>query len=190
MNREELYNALDYVNHSRERRMQMAGLLLSRPELLGTLIEIAFEDKNPVSSKAFWVIEFTVKKKLEYLFPHLDKFIDQLGKVKLDSSVRPVAKICECLCLCYFSDQANKCQQVLNDIHLEKITTACFDWLIGDHKVAAKAYSMTSLLLLGRKFEWIHEELQLILEQNYANGSAAYKARARHTLAKLKKSWQ
>ena len=61
-----------------------------------------------------------------------------------------------------------------------------FDWLIGNHKVAAQAYSMTCLLLLGEKFDWIHPELKMILEQNYAVGSAAYKARARMTLAKLK----
>ncbi|MGB3152866.1 MAG: adenylosuccinate lyase, partial [Maribacter sp.] len=64
---------------------------------------------------------------------------------------------------------------------------ACFDWLIGNHKVAAKAYSMTCLLFLGRKFDWIHPELKLVLEQNYASGSAAYKARARMTLAKINK---
>jgi hypothetical protein len=70
--------------------------------------------------------------------------------------------------------------------HLELITASCFDWLIGDHKVAAKVYAMTSLLLLGRKFEWIHPELKMVIEQNYASGSAAYKARARMTLEKLK----
>lgn len=69
--------------------------------------------------------------------------------------------------------------------HLTQITTTCFDWLIGNQKVAAKAYSMTSLLMLGSKFDWIWPELRLILEQNYHNGSPAYQARARMTLAKL-----
>jgi len=70
--------------------------------------------------------------------------------------------------------------------HLEQMGAACFDWLIGEHKVAAKAYSMTSLLLLGHRFEWIHPELKMVLQQNYSSGSAAYKARARITLSKLK----
>ncbi|MEX0288411.1 MAG: adenylosuccinate lyase [Flavobacteriaceae bacterium] len=186
MTREELSDALNYVNSSREKRTRMSQIVMDNPHLIGPLIEIALENKDPISSKASWVLEFTVKGKLEYLFPYIDLFADHLGKPNLDSSIRPFAKICECLCLCYFSKTTNACQQILTDAHLEKIATACFDWLIGDHKVAAKAYSMTSLLLLGSKFSWIYEELQLVLEQNYSSGSAAYKARARHTLARLK----
>lgn len=106
--------------------------------------------------------------------------------MKLDSSVRPIAKICEFLIKAYFSKNINETKSVLKEIHLEQITTACFDWLIGEHKVAAKAYSITSLLLLGQKYEWIHPELKMVLEKNYPEGSAAYKARARMTLAKLK----
>jgi hypothetical protein len=71
--------------------------------------------------------------------------------------------------------------------HLEHMATSCFDWLIGDQKVAVKAYSMTCLLLLGRKFDWIHPELKLVLTENYAQGSAAYQARAGIILGKLNK---
>lgn len=186
MTAEELYAALDYVNHSREKRFKMAQLIIGSPHLFEPLLKIGFEANNHVSSKAFWVIEFAVKNELNYLFPNINYFIDNLGNLKLESSIRPAAKICELLILCYFSKEEHDCQFVLDDKHLEKITTACFDWLIGDHKVATKAYSMTSLLHLGNKFAWVHQELVLILEQNYAQGSAAYKARARHTLAKLK----
>jgi len=48
---------------------------------------------------------------------------------------------------------------------------------------------MTCLLLLGRKFDWILPELKMVLEQNYENGSAAYKARARMTIEKINKSF-
>jgi hypothetical protein len=165
----------------------MARLILDNRNLVGPRMEIAFEVGDPVSSKACWVLEFTAKKRLPYLFPHLDYFTGHIGKVQLQSSVRPVAKICECLMLCFFSEQKNECQQELTNTHLQKIATASFDWLIGDHKVAVKAYSMTCLLLLGKEFDWIHAELKLVIEKNYAEGSAAHKARARHTLAKLKR---
>ena len=49
---------------------------------------------------------------------------------------------------------------------------------------------MTSLYLLGNKFEWIRPELQMILEQNYSLGSAAYKARARQILVLINKNNQ
>ncbi|TMM53669.1 adenylosuccinate lyase [Maribacter algarum] len=186
MNKEQLYDALDYVNHSREKRMEMAMLISENPQLIKPLLEIAFEDKNPISSKACWVMEFTAKENLPYLFPYLNQFTKAIGLLKLDSSVRPMAKICEYLIKGYFQKKHEDVRTALNEVHLEEITSACFDWLIGNHKVAAQAYSMTCLLLLGRKFDWIHPELKMTLEKNYAAGSAAYKARARMTLEKIK----
>ncbi|NNK75510.1 MAG: adenylosuccinate lyase [Maribacter sp.] len=186
MTKEELYASMDYVNHSREKRKEMASLMKANPKLLRPLMEIVFEVNNPISCKASWVLEYSVKSNLTYILPHIDFFCENISRVQLDAAVRPMAKICEMLIKAYFLKNENETQAVLTARHLEQIAIACFDWLIGDHKVAAKAYSMTSLLLLGRKFDWIHTELKMVLEQNYASGSAAYKARARLTLAKLK----
>ncbi|MFK7812342.1 MAG: adenylosuccinate lyase [Maribacter sp.] len=186
MNKAQLYKALDYVNHSREKRMEMAILVSKNPQLVDPLLEIAFNDTSLISSKACWVLEFTAKENLPFLFQYLDEFTANIASLKLDSSVRPMAKICEYLTKAYFQKKDKKVIAALTEKHLEEIASACFDWLIGNHKVAAQAYSMTCLLLLGRKYDWIHPELKLMLEQNYANGSAAYKARARLTLAKIK----
>ncbi|QCX00326.1 adenylosuccinate lyase [Aggregatimonas sangjinii] len=186
MTKTELYELLDYVNHSREKRMEMARMVLSNSELVQPLFEIGFDVDNPISSKACWILEFTAREKLAYIFPHLDVFTTGLGIVHFDSSIRPLAKICELLVVSYYSKEKNTTQKALTRVHLESITEACFDWLIGDSKVAPKAYAMTSLLLLGQTFDWIHPELKIIVEQHYATGSAAYKARARMVLAKLK----
>ncbi|VAW12067.1 FIG00653133: hypothetical protein [hydrothermal vent metagenome] len=185
MNKEQLYSMLDCVDHSRKKRAEMAVLVSNSPKLVEPLLKIAFDVDDPISSKACWVLEFTAKNNLPYIFPNLTSFTLRLGTLHLDSSVRPMAKICEFLIKAYFQKKGYHLQMVLTDEHLELITTACFDWLIGDFKVASKAYSMTSLLLLGRKFDWIHPELKIILEQNYSTGSPAYKARARMTLEKL-----
>lgn len=186
MTKTELYELLDYVNHSREKRMEMAQMVLSNSKLVPSMLEIGFDVDNPVSSKACWILEFTTRQKLACIFPHLDVFTRRLRIVHLDSSVRPVAKICELLIVSYYSKEKNTTQKALTRVHLERITEACFDWLIGESKVAPKAYAMTSLLLLGRTFDWIHPELKIIVEQHYAAGSAAYKARARMVLAELK----
>jgi hypothetical protein len=59
--------------------------------------------------------------------------------------------------------------------------------MISDQKVAVKAYSMRSLYLLGSEFDWIHEELILILERDFASQSAGFKARARDLIKRMKK---
>jgi len=151
----------------------MANLVRDNPNLIAPLFEIAFDVDTPISSRACWVLEFTAKERLDFLLPYLNRFTKQLRTVHLDSSVRPMAKICEYLITAYYSKKENNVQAMLTPMHLERISTACFDWMISNQKVAAQAYSMTCLYL------------KLLLEQNYSSGSAAYKARARMILRKL-----
>ena len=63
----------------------------------------------------------------------------------------------------------------------------CFDWLITNQKVAAEAYAMETLYLLGTEIDWIHSELVIIIEQHINTKTAAYKARGRITIEKIKK---
>lgn len=183
--KKDLYQSLDYINATRRKRTEMSNIVLKNTDLLEPLMEIAFDVNNPISSKACWILEYVAKENLNYILPYIDIFTHNIGSLKLDSSVRPMAKVCGFLTKAYFSKTKNKTKETLASDHLELMAAACFDWLIGEHKVAAKAYSMTSLLLLGRKFEWIHPELKMVLQLNYSSGSAAYKARARMTLSKL-----
>ena len=185
MTQDDLIKSLDYVNATRKKRMHMSNYILQSPELIEPLLQIAFKGKDPVSNKACWILEFVLKKNLNLIVPYIDVFTQNLHTLTLDSSVRPMAKICEIMIQAYYSKKQNNIQSVLIPKHLELMASACFDWLIGEHKVAAQAYSMTSLLLLGRTFDWIHPELKMVLELNYASGSSAYKARARMTLESL-----
>ncbi len=188
MTKEQLYKVLEHTNHSKEKRKSMAFLVIENPTLFLPLLNLAFKDNSQLSSKACWVIEFTTKENLAAIFPYLDLFTLNIGQLKRDSSVRPVAKVCEYLMTSYFKKADKNTLYHVKEDHLKLITSSCFDWLIGDHKVAAQAYSMTCLFLLGKKFDWIHSELKMVLEQNYNAGSAAYKARARITLEQVKKN--
>lgn len=187
MTTEELYNKLDNVDHTKEKRWQLAKQIIANPYIVTPLLKVAFLVEAPISLKACWSIEYACKNDLTILLPHLDYFTKNLHKMEHESSIRPMAKICELLMLDYFKKTASISKTHFKKENLEQIATVCFDWLISDCKVASKAYSMTSLLLLGNMFPWIHPELKMILEQNYAEGSAAYKARARMTLEKLNK---
>jgi len=44
------------------------------------------------------------------------------------------------------------------------------------------------LFLLGKDIDWIHPELLQILERDFPNLSAGFKARARHIIKKIKVS--
>jgi hypothetical protein len=186
MTEQELYTKLEYTDHTRDKRGQMAAVILNDPFLITPLLSIISRVNDPNSCRASWILESVVRKDMALLYPNLEQFTLLLEKIQFDSAVRPMAKICELLIISFYARTANETKQYVNMEQLKRITAACFDWLIGNHKVAAQAYSMTTLLLLGKTFEWIHPELKIILEQNYATGSAAYKARARMTLKKIK----
>ncbi|MFK7783390.1 adenylosuccinate lyase [Psychroserpens sp.] len=186
MTTEQLYNELNYVNHSREKRLYYANLVISQPNLIPELLNILFKVDDKISCRAAWVFEFMCGENIEAVIPHLDRFTEHIQKVHLDSAVRPVAKVCEYLVKAYYSKIDNAVKTALTSIHKERIVEACFDWMINDEKIAPKAYSMNSLYLLGQDIDWIHPELKIILERDYQMQSSGFKARARHILKKIK----
>jgi hypothetical protein len=183
----ELYKELNYVNHSREKRTYYANLVINNPELTSPLLEILFSVDDKISCRAAWVFEFMCSNTIDSVIPYLDLFTENMSRVHLDSAVRPVAKICELISTAYYGKEASQIKQQLSAIHKERIIEACFDWMINDEKVAPKAYGMNSLYLLGTEYDWVHPELVTILERDFHVQSAAFKARARQILKKVKK---
>ena len=188
MTKDQLYQELKYVNHSREKRLKYANMIINNPELIPILLDIVFDVNDKRSPRAAWLLEFVAREKLEFLLPHLDRITAEMNKIHFDSAVRPMAKICECLTEAFYSKFNNPVKLYLSPIHKERIIECCFDWMINDEKIAPKAYSMNSLYLLGQDYDWIHPELVLILERDFQMQSSGFKARARHILKKIKAS--
>ena len=187
MTTEQLYNELNYVNHSREKRLFYARLMQNNPDLIPKLIEILFKVDDKISPRAAWVFEFMCNHNIDTIIPYLDVFTENMHKVHLDSAERPVAKICEFLAKAYTDKTDSKIKKALTETHKERIIENCFDFMINDVKVAPKAYSMTTLFMLGKEYDWVHPELARILEEDFSKQSAAFKARARQILKKIKK---
>ncbi|MEH6679402.1 MAG: adenylosuccinate lyase [Sediminicola sp.] len=181
MTPEELTIALSTIDHSLDHRKGMALRITADPSLVLPLLKTAFSGKDPQYIKACWVLELVAKENLQLLVAHLESFLENVPYLRSESALRPMAKICEYLATAHFV----KGSITLDGKHLDLMASICFDWLIGNHKVATKAYAMESLYLLGKQFTWIHPQLGPVLEQNYALGSAAYMARARAVLSKM-----
>ena len=186
MTTEQLYEELNYVNHSRENRLKYANMVIAQPELIAKLLDILFMVDDKVSCRAAWVCEFMCGEKLEEIIPYLDVFTENIHKVHLDSAVRPVAKICEYLTKEYDSKTENLIRSSLTQKHKEKIVEACFDWMINDEKTAPKAYAMNTLYIMGKEIDWVHPELAIILERDFQLQTSGFKARARHILKKIR----
>lgn len=177
----------DIENAKRVNRNKVRDLVLENELLFPFLIEIVFELQGKTAIKAAWVLELVCEQKLDLLLPYLPYFTENINSLTHDSSVRPAAKICMFLGKFFISKKINSSEINITDKQIQLIIENSFDWLINKHKVATKAYAMQTLYLFGKNYDWVHEELKLIIQQNMATESAAYKARGKMTLALINK---
>jgi len=174
-------------NAKRENRERVACFVLENTELIPYLIDIMFASETKIAIKAAWILEIVCEKKIDCITQHLNYFTNHIGNLKHDSAVRPASKICNFIAIEYNSKNDILFKKKLNKNHIDKIIETAFDWMISNHKVATKAYSMNALFLLGKNYDWVHHELKLILQQNISKESAAYKARGKITLDLINK---
>lgn len=185
MTKEQLHLQLNSGRLSKPTIDVLVKELIRHPNLVEVLInEVHIEDKAGTFN-ASWVLDHLMRKELVYLLPYIDEFSSKLENLTSESCIRPIAHICQILCEAYFVKNDEIFNSTIKTVHFEHLVNACFDWLIGEHKMAAKVFSMTSLLYLGEKFDWIHPELKIVLENTIANGSAGYQNRAKKTLMAL-----
>ncbi|OXG08904.1 hypothetical protein BC749_106241 [Flavobacterium araucananum] len=179
----ELQSKLDYVSAYRENRLKAAKDVLENQSLFKELIQICCSPLDKNNHKACWILEFVSYEELIWLQPHLDFFCSNLKVLKDESSIRPIAKVVQLLIKSHYKKNENSI--FLSPENLQDCIEVSFDWLINDVKVATKAYSIRTLYVLGNHYDWIHPELQIILNKDYANHSAAYKAVAKEVLKKI-----
>lgn len=181
MKRSDLIEALKSVqNASRIHRDSICDIVLSNPKIIPDLIRICFEENNKLSIKSFWALELLAKKSLEYLKNDLDFFCQNIHKLKFDSAKRPAAKICELIALDFAKIERQ--ELLLTSNQQEQIIECCFDWMIGQEKIAVQVYSMQTIFLLGRNYDWVRPELALILKDKIANASCGYRSSAKKIL--------
>ncbi|MEO8535821.1 MAG: hypothetical protein ABI441_18840 [Flavobacterium sp.] len=180
----ELQSKLDYVTAYRENRLKVAQDVLENKLFFDELVSVCFSPADKNNHKACWILEFVSYEELNWLQPHLDFFCSNLKILKDESAIRPIAKVVQLLIKSHY--KKNESSILLSEENLQDCIETSFDWLINDVKVATKAYSIRTLYVLGNHYNWIHPELQIILNKDYAIHSAAYKAVAKEVLKKIK----
>ncbi|KAA3623236.1 MAG: hypothetical protein DWP94_06430 [Flavobacterium sp.] len=185
MTHPDLVNQLNYQKAYRENRLKAAQWVLAHPHTFRQLLTYCFEDPTELSYKAAWAFEFVYLEEPALLYPHFQYFFNKLPSVKMDQILRPMAHVCEMICIKYYKKQEPAIREHFSKENKNTLTECAFDWLITDQKVACQVRAMTCLYYLGTEFNWIHPELKQILESNIHKGSAGYKSRARKTLEQI-----
>lgn len=163
-------------------RLKTATFVMAKPELLDSFFDICFDINNPDHYKACWAMELIAYEKLDWFKSYLPLICEKSKLLTHESAIRPLAKV---VFMLIEADNKNQTIQLTNEQRQELIETN-FDWLINDSKVAAKIYAMRSLFILGKQYNWIHDELKTILVKDFSEHTAAYKAVSKQILKKLK----
>ncbi|HSD14837.1 MAG TPA: hypothetical protein VLB74_09340 [Flavobacterium sp.] len=176
--KEILFSRLEKSNASTECRNGLRDFIFDHPEQLKDLIAFGTDLYNKNHHKAVWIMEMIAEVKTEMLLPHINTICETISGYKHDSAIRGMSRVA------YFLGTSKNI--TLTEFQKEKLIEICLDWLIRDERVACKAYAMKTLVHFGKKEPWINEELREIIDRDYAQQSAGYKAVAREVLGKIK----
>jgi len=181
MNKNDLVKQINTViNAKRVYRNTATDFVIKNDELFPFLLELVFENQNRINIKSAWVLELVCQKNIVLLKNHLNYFINNLNRITDESALRPISKVCSFIANAY---QNNKFK--LTNSQKENIIETNFDWVIANHKIATQVFAMDTLFILGKEYDWVHTELQLILEKNASTGSPGYQSHAKKILHKL-----
>jgi len=181
-----LIKELSFIkNAKRVYRDNAANYVCNNIKSFPVLLDIVFDQNSKYDVKASWVLEIICQKHIHLLIPHLPYFTNHLSQIKNESALRPLSKICAHLSKLFVNEKNQYIKEAFLKKHQKKMIVCSFDWLIEDHKIATQVFAMDTLFYLGKDLSWVHEELQLILQQNTATSSAGYQARARAILKKI-----
>lgn len=174
----EFYNLIAKGTAHRKSRDENTDFVLAHPEYIEDLADIACNTKDKNHYKALWIIELISIQKPEVLLPVIDQFCIALPNFTIEKAIRPSAKICF---------QLTKSKKVtLTTKHEEQIIETFLDWLISNVKVAPSAFAMRALFLLGKKYNWINDELKLILSRDLNNATPGYRFAVKDILKRLR----
>lgn len=174
-----LYNQIAQSTAHRKSRDDNAAFVL-RHGLGNELISLALDTANKNHFKACWTLELVLEHNLDLLTPRLAEFCDNLPHWANDSALRSVSKICM-----FCAKRLKQTPDFLSEKQILQITEACFQWVISDEKVAAKAYAIFTLYETGKKLDWVYPELIPVLQHGFPDHSPAYQSVARKVLGKI-----
>ncbi len=128
--------------------------------------------------QAWWALELVAEKNLAILLPRLGELVHAMEGLKIDGAIRSASRICMLYCQTCPGDLPPRMTLQLRDL--------CLEWLVGDHKVAARAYAARALFELSQGDPQLRGVLREILEQDYPRYSSAYKAMARDLISRIR----
>jgi hypothetical protein len=137
------------------------------------LFDLFLKDEYRVVQRAAWPLSYAVMAHPEFIKKHFSKLLKNLDKPGIHNSVK------------------RNTVRLMQDIQIPEkfhgqVMNICFDFISSpDEAVAVKAFALTILENLSKKYPEIRSELKTIIEDRWDYESAAFRARGKKILKGL-----
>ena len=159
--------------HSKPHALAIANYACESKKNFKELIKCFLDDEYRLSQRAAWSVSWAAKKNPEMIYPHIKDLVFALQKKNVhDAVIRNSVRVLQET-------------EVPEKFH-GKVMDACFHFLEKPSTpVAIKAFALTTLFNLSKKYPEVKSELKLIIEDSLEHETAAFQSRAKKILPKL-----
>ena len=159
--------------HSRSNTDKIAKAIGNEPVEFKKIIDIIYNEKEPLPQRASWLLATVNDIHPELLEPYLKLFIDTIKKFKIGAPKRNMINVLA----------AHEIPEKLQG----RLTNLCFDLMLSlDEPVVVKVHAMQCIANLAKEHPELIAELKAAIEDQLPKTTAAFSARARLVLKKLK----
>lgn len=161
--------------HSKQQALKLLRFVLKDENNFNDYIRILLKNEAILSQRAAWILPDLAKEKPEWIRKYIPKLLDLLDQQTHPALTRNITKTFS------FLDFEDKIAG--------KIYQKCFEIVQNSSQsIAARAYSMSVLYTITRKYPELSRELKILLTEVQKEGNAACTARSKNILLALKKA--
>lgn len=161
------------AEHSKQQCDRIVKYIGSDKKRFAELMKLFLAGEYRVAQRAAWPMSYAAGKHPELIEPYLGKLIGSLNKKGQHNAI------------------VRNSLRILQDIDVPekyhgKLMDTCFNFIeSNDTAVAIKAFSLTVLQNLSKKYPDIGPELKLLIEERWEHETPAFRSRARKILKTL-----
>lgn len=162
-------------DYSKEHTLKVAEYGCKSKANFAALIKCFLDDDYRLAQRAAWSVSWAAKQKPQMVMAHLKDLVAALQKKGVhDAVIRNSVRVLQEI-------------DIPEEFHGD-VMNACFQFLESATTPAAiKAFSLTTLFNLSKKYPEIKPELKLIIEERWEHETAAFHSRGRKILAAFTK---
>jgi hypothetical protein len=159
--------------HSKSHALKIAGYACESKKNFKELMQCFLDDEYRLAQRAAWSVSWAAQKQPQMIFPHIKDLVSVLHRKNVHHAV--------------IRNAVRVLQQIeIPEKYHGEVMDACFQFLKKPFTpVAIKAFSLSTLFNLTKKYPEIKAELKLMIEDNWEHETAAFKARAKKILPNL-----